>query len=81
MVTVEETGLRPPGSQAPHSRVLVMTPDSVEIRMLLPPPVPDVGDGIPLVVEVHRRSSEDYSLDGQAWRIEGPPIPSMRRCS
>jgi hypothetical protein len=57
---------------APLARVLVATPDSTDIEVLLPPPVPRVGDFIPLQAERHRKGPADYRLDLARWTANGP---------
>jgi hypothetical protein len=56
---------------APLARVLVATPDSVDVEILLPPPVPRVGDFIPLHATRHRVGPADYRLDSVRWKAEG----------
>ena len=55
-----------------QSRVLVATPDSLKVRLLLPPPVPEVGNLIPLVAEHYKKGDTLYFLDHQKWRMHGP---------
>ena len=57
VLEVEAKGLRPFGEGEPKSRVLVATPDSAEVRIFLPPPVPRPGDFIPLVVERYKKGN------------------------
>jgi hypothetical protein len=64
--------VQPLGDGAPLARVLVATPDSLDVRLLLPPPVPRVGDFIPLTVERYKKGNVDYMLDLARWREEGP---------
>jgi len=72
VLQVEAEGLHPFGDGAPQSRVLVVMPDSAKVRVMLPPPVPKVGDSIPLVVEHYKKGNPLYSLDHQKWRMHGP---------
>ncbi len=72
VLEIEAEGLHPLESSEPRSRVLVITPDSTIIRLLLPPPVPRIGDVIPLTAEHHKKGDIDYFLDLQKWRIDGP---------
>ena len=72
VLEVEATGLHPLGASEVHSRVLVATPDSSEVRIFLPPPVPRPGDFIPLVAERYKKGNVEYFLHQDKWRIEGP---------
>lgn len=72
VLAVEAEGLRPMGDGEPMSRVLIAVPDSVEVRLFLPPPVPRPGDFIPLMAEKYKKGNVDYSLDQERWRVEGP---------
>ena len=72
VLEVEAEGLHPFGEGEPMSRALVATPDSIEIRIFLPPPVPRPGDFVPLTVESYKKGDKDYFLDQQRWRIDGP---------
>lgn len=71
VVKIEATGLRDVATGEPRTRVIAVAPDSVEIRLLLPPPVPKPGDFVPLRLERHRKGDVDYLLDVQRWRTEG----------
>ncbi len=72
VVTVEADGLQPHGSGGLQSRVIVSTPDSVQVRLFLPPPVPEVGDEIPLIEEQYENGDKLYFLDYQKWLLDGP---------
>ena len=72
VVAVEAEGLQPLGNGQPQSRVLVSTPDSLKVRLMLPPPVPVVGDLVPLVAEHYKKGDTLYTLDHQKWLMEGP---------
>ncbi len=72
VLTVEADGLQPHGSGGLQSRVVVSTPDSLKVRMFMPPPVPAVGDAIPLFEEQYENGDKLYYLDLQRWRIQGP---------
>ena len=74
VLEVEETGLRAADTGEPQSRVLVATPDTVEVRLLLPPPVPRPGDFIPLKAEYYKKGNAEYFLDLEKWRTEGPTL-------
>jgi len=72
VLVVEATGLHPLNDGEPQSRVLVATPDSTEVRMFLPPPVPRPGDFIPLSAEKYKKGNIEYFLNQEKWRIKGP---------
>ncbi len=72
VVQIEAEGLQSPGFPELQSRVLVSTPDSVKVRLLLPPPVPMVGDLIPIVAEHYKKGDTLYFLDRQQWLMDGP---------
>ncbi|MBU8871452.1 MAG: hypothetical protein KOO60_11360 [Gemmatimonadales bacterium] len=72
VLEVEEEGLHPLGTTEPNSRILAATPDEIEIRLLLPPPVPRPGDFIPLTVEYYKKGNFEYFLNLEKWRIDGP---------
>ncbi len=72
VLEVEGEGLHPFGDGEPMSRALVATPDSLEIRIFLPPPVPRAGDFIPLTVEYYKKGDTHYFLNQESWRIDGP---------
>jgi len=57
---------------APLARVLVATPDSTDVELLLPPPVPRPGDFLPLIVDQYKRGNKDYAVDSGRWAAEGP---------
>lgn len=69
VTTVEAEGL---GQKKDQSRVVVVTADSVKIRLLLPPPVPIVGNVIPLVAEHYKKRDTLYYLDREKWQMHGP---------
>jgi hypothetical protein len=54
------------------ARVLVATPDSTDVELLLPPPVPRPGDFLPLMVDEYKRGNKDYAVDAARWSAEGP---------
>lgn len=56
----------------PLARVLVATPDSSEVEVLLPPPVPRPGDFLPLVADRYKKGNIAYDVDGERWSTEGP---------
>ena len=64
-VAKDKTGL-------PLANVLVATPDSTEVQVLLPPPLPHPGDFLPLVVQEFKKGNKDYAVDAEKWRAEGP---------
>ena len=72
VLAVEAEGLHPFGEGEPQSRVVIATPDSAEIRMFLPPPVPRPGDFIRLNAEHYQKGNTEYFLDEELWRLEGP---------
>ena len=72
VLVIEAENLRPLDGPEPMSRVLIATPDSSEIRMFLPPPVPRPGDFIRLNAEHYQKGNTEYFLDEEKWRIEGP---------
>ncbi len=72
VVVIEAEGLHPFDEVQPQSRVLVATPDSIKIRLLLPPPVPKVGTTVPLIVEHYKKGEPIYYLDRLKWTMEGP---------
>ena len=72
VLTLEAEGLHPFGDGKPYTRILVATPDSITVRLLLPSPVPKVGDVIPMVAEHYKKGDTLYSLDHQKWQMDGP---------
>jgi len=72
IISVEAEDLQPFSNGERQSRVLVATPDSFKVRLLLPPPVPMVGDLIPLVAEHYKKGNTLYYLDQQKWLMDGP---------
>ena len=72
VLAVEAENLRPLGEGEPQARVLVAAEDSVQIRLFLPPPVPKIGDKIPLIAEHYKKGDSLYHLDQQKWRLTGP---------
>ena len=72
VIEIEAVDLRPLGEGEAQARVRVVVADSVEVRLFLPPPVPQVGDVIPLIVEYYKKGDSLYSLDRPKWRIDGP---------
>ena len=72
VLEIEAEGVFPLGEGESQSRVVMATPDSAEIRILLPPPVPRPGDFILLTAEHYRKGNTEYILDEEKWRVEGP---------
>jgi len=72
VLVVEAENLSPFDGPEAMSRVLIATPDSSEIRMCLPPPVPRPGDFIRLTAEHYQKGNTEYFLDDEIWRLEGP---------
>jgi hypothetical protein len=72
VLAIEEEVVRPLGEGVPQARILVATPDSTEILLLLPPPVPRGGDFVPLTVERYKKGNVEYGLDLERWRRDGP---------
>ena len=60
------------GEGRPLARVLVATPDSTDVELLLPPPLPRPGDFVPLLVDEYKRGNKDYAVDSAKWAAEGP---------
>jgi hypothetical protein len=54
------------------ARIVLATPDSTEVELLLPPPVPRPGDFIPLIVDRYKKGNADYVVDAVKWSAEGP---------
>ena len=73
VLEVQAEGLRPTGEGEYLSRSLVATPDSLEVLLLLPPPVPRPGDFVPLIAERHKKGDTAYYPDLENWRLHGPP--------
>ncbi|MDX2472549.1 MAG: hypothetical protein QNL91_02480 [Candidatus Krumholzibacteria bacterium] len=72
VLEIEAEGLHPLGDGESMSRVLVAVQDSLEVRLLLPPPVPRPGHFIPLKVESYKKGNQEFYLDQEKWRIDGP---------
>jgi len=72
VLDIEAGGLHPGSDGEAQTRILMATPDSVDIRLLLPPPVPRPGDFIPLIAEYYKKGNTVYLLDQERWRVEGP---------
>jgi len=72
VLEIEAVGLPPQDDGGPQARVLVAAVDTVQVTILLPPPVPRPGDFIPLIAEYYRKGNVDYFLDLEKWQIEGP---------
>jgi hypothetical protein len=72
VLEIEAEGIAPVGGGAPQARVLIAAVDTVQVTILLPPPVPRPGDFIPLIAEHFRKGNVDYFLDLEKWQIEGP---------
>jgi hypothetical protein len=54
------------------ARVVVATPDSTEVELLLPPPVPRPGDFMPLIADQYKKGNVSYAIDAAKWAAEGP---------
>ena len=74
VLEVEAEGLAPFDNGQVMSRVLlaVADPDTAQVRILLPPPVPRPGDFVPLLCEKYKKGNVEYLLDHEQWLIEGP---------
>ena len=72
VLVIEAENLHPFDGPEPQSRVLIATPDSSEVLMFLPPPVPRPGDFIRLTAEHYQKGETKYFLDEEIWRLEGP---------
>ncbi len=46
--------------------------DGTEIELDLVPPMPKVGDRIPILVERYEDGRTDYRIDRQEWQTSGP---------
>ncbi len=46
-------------------------PDGTELKLTLVPPIPKVGDRVPLIVEHYDDGSRFYTIDREKWQIEG----------
>ena len=53
-------------------QAVIMLADSTLIQLVLTPPLPAVGDGVPLVVEQFRSGKKSYSFDQGEWAVSGP---------
>ena len=71
VVAIEAEVLKDVATCELRTRVLAATPDSTEIRLLLPPPIPRLGDFIPLAAEYYRKGNIEYYLEIQKWRTGG----------
>ena len=74
VLEIEAEGLTPMGDGQVMSRVVlgVEGPDTARVRILRPPPVPRVGDFVPLVAESFKKGNVDYFLHRERWLVEGP---------
>lgn len=54
------------------ARVVIATPDSTELELLLPPPVPRPGDFMPLIADKYKKGNVAYAIDAAKWVAEGP---------
>ncbi|MCB1183119.1 hypothetical protein KDM41_06785 [bacterium] len=74
VLEVEAEGLTPFGDGQVMSRVLlaVPEPDTAQVRVFLPPPVPRTGDFVPLLRENYKKGNVAYQLDRERWLIDGP---------
>jgi hypothetical protein len=52
--------------------LVIMLADSTTIQLLVPAPLPQEGDMIPLRVEVFQSGKKSYSFDTQEWIFSGP---------
>jgi hypothetical protein len=71
VLEIEAEGIQPEVG-ALQSQVLIAVGDSSQTYILLPPPVPRPGHFIPLQAEYFRKGNVEYSLDLEAWLLEGP---------
>ena len=46
--------------------------DGSEIELGLIPPIPKVGDGVPILVEHYEDGKTYYRIDRQEWQMSGP---------
>ncbi len=53
-------------------QMVIMLADSTRITLVIMPPLPAVGDRIPLRVEKFKSGKKSYVFDLQEWRISGP---------
>lgn len=53
-------------------QAVVMLADSTFIQIILSPPLPEVGDGIPLRCEKYRSGKRAYTFDAREWALTGP---------
>jgi hypothetical protein len=60
------------GSRDTIYRGCVQLSDSVTVEMTLVPPIPAVGDQLPVIVERYDDGSSYYSIDVVKWQTEGP---------
>lgn len=51
---------------------LVQLADGTEIELGLVPPIPKLGDRVPILVERYENGSTDYRIDRQEWQVSGP---------
>ncbi|MCP4293572.1 MAG: hypothetical protein GY780_17230 [bacterium] len=72
VLSIEAEQIQPHGTGGMQCRVVVITADSVKVELLLPQPVPQVGDNIPLMVEEYKSGDKSYYLDFQKWMMDGP---------
>jgi hypothetical protein len=72
VLQVEAENVLPPEGGAPQARVLLAVVDTAQVRINLPPPVPDPGHFVPLIAEHYRKGDVEYLLDLEKWRSEGP---------
>ncbi len=72
VLVIEAEGLHSPNGGVARSRVVLAVADSTEITVFLPPPVPRVGDFVPLTAEIYKKGNIAYYLDAEKWLIEGP---------
>lgn len=60
------------GSRDTLYRGCVQLSDSATVEMALVPPIPAVGDQLPVIVERYDDGSYYYSIDVVKWQTEGP---------
>lgn len=60
------------GSGLKLRQAVIMLADSTLIQLVLTPPLPRVGDGVPLRVERYRSGKKAYSFDAREWALTGP---------
>lgn len=72
VLEIEAEGIVPADGGAPQTRVLMAVVDTAQIRVLLPPPIPQPGHFVPMIAEYYRKGNVEYLLDLERWQAEGP---------